>query len=874
MNDSPSAPTDTGVVTTAFGTTIVSAPRDAGQDSAGAHRQRLPSQGLLLGLCCTAFLILAITLLVNLPRLMDKAEPLTAGNAVPVLVVFAVAAAGLIGAAALLPVRLLGLPVGVAAAFTGFVLAVTLIVGDRYPSFLAAVFIFSACWVIGRLILRALRVPTLAAMPPVAWLAGAGALGLFILIVGRMGLLRWWSVGVLVLGAGGFGLLHVAMRARPLVRGLWAAVTESRRAAGSAALILLVLGFAAVWTAAPELMYDALYFKAWIPAEWARTGEITPLRDHAMLNVYGLSQVLATPGHLFGADGVGRYMQWLAFGSIPASLWWFLRGRTHWAPLVGAGVVITPLLFWESTTAYDDDLLVLAGLAFAIAIVAVLDRPQRSPLLEGFVVGFLAGACVSFKLHLAWLALGLVLAYLLMRGRPRLRSIPGVVAGGVVGAGPLLALRWIDIGNPVFPALGNVFHSAYWAFGVVGSSGAATDTRVSSPLHVIWASGARPLLLASPRNPNAGVLGFLGLAIVAGLVLGVTILRRRSPNRGLVAVSAALIFAVIGWYLEVRVLRYLLPTAIVAVLVVGLAAGQGRLTVKAERASLAALAVIAVLLWPATLAQFWNVPGRTMPVYAALGFTDATDYEQTSMPERAAFEAFDELSPPGATVLSLAYQRTWLTDGRDLQPWWEALNRLQLNGASLPASAHDELSRIRAMGTDWVLLPDQVPSQSGYFYLQDLIAGYGELQWSDDGWSLFRLTDSPRAPTALPACDEKLRGTAGCWDGALDRRPGYTSGEDPTGISRTVAVCPGELLTVDLRTEGAGLEQIEIDFNDPATARAVVRPTVAGNSTGRVGATVPPGATRGTVTLLPPPDGLKVALARLGHMRGCGALAS
>jgi hypothetical protein len=175
------------------------------------------------------------------------------------------------------------------------------------------------------------------------------------------------------------------------------------------------------------------------------------------------------------------------------------------------------------------------------------------------------------------------------------------------------------------------------------------------------------------------------------------------------------------------------------------------------------------------------------------------------------------------------------------------------------------------MGTDWVLLPDQVPSQSGYFYLQGLIARYGELQWSDEGWSLFRLTESPRTPAALPACDEKLRGTPGCWQGALDRRPGYSSRDDPRGISRTVAVCPGELLTVDLRTEGGGLEQVEINFNDPAQGLGTVRPTVEGNSTVRVGATAPPGATRGTVTLLPPPNGLKVALVRLGQVRGCDA---
>jgi hypothetical protein len=753
MNSPPRvSASDPAEVTTAFGTVIVDRPREARPDGSETDSGVFPPERLLVGICGAGVALVCVVQLLQLPELLDPARVLTAGFAKPLVLGFALAAIGLIGAAARLPRRLLGWPPAIAAGFAGLVLLATLTVGGEAWSLAAAVLTLSACWVTGTWTLRALRMPALAAMPPVAWLAGSAVVGLFLQLLGRAGLLRWWTVGAVVLILGAFGLYRLVRAATPLAGAAWAAVGESRLAAGCAGLILLSLGMAAIWTAAPEIMYDALYFKAWLPAEWARAGEISPLRDHPWLNVHGFGQVLAIPGHLFGAEGVGRYLQWLAFGLIPASLWWFLRPRTRWAPLAAVIVAVTPALFWQATTAYDDALLVLAAVALAQAVVTLVEQPQKSPLWEGAAVGLLAGACVSLKLHLVFLAFGLALAYLVLRPRSRTIALVGVIAGSLVTGGPPLLFRWLDVGNPVFPALSRVFHSPYWdppgpGLGLGGGGGGGGDNW-TAPITRIWNSVVDPAA-AGDRVP-VGTYGILTLAILGALLLGAVFLRRRGGSRGVIAIWAGLLLAAVGWWWQIRVLRYLLPAGVVAVMMLGLAARGQRLTRTAEWVSLAAVAAIAVLLWPPTVAQFWNVPGKDLPLAAALKSGDDVDYERRSMPERAALAAFNAASAPGATAVTSASQRAWLSDGRDLQPTWELHYRLQLNGASLPATPEEALRRIRATGTDWALIPS-TSQQQGLYYLYGTIARYGELRWAGAGWRLYYLGGRPRAPEARPA---------------------------------------------------------------------------------------------------------------------------
>ena len=243
----------------------------------------------------------------HLRGLLDVTSPLTAGFAKALVLFYGVAVAALTAAAAFLPVRRLAVPVVAAAGLATLTLLATLTVGGEAWSFLAAALVMCACWLAGRLLLTALRVPALAAQAPVAWLAGSAVLGLVLLFCGRAGMLRWWTLGapVLALGAAGAVMLARAAAAGPATAA-WQRIRSDRLSAGCASVGLLLLGLACVWTASPDLMYDAVYGKAWLPAEWARTGAIEPLRAHPVLNAAGFAQLLALPGHLVGAEGIGQ----------------------------------------------------------------------------------------------------------------------------------------------------------------------------------------------------------------------------------------------------------------------------------------------------------------------------------------------------------------------------------------------------------------------------------------------------------------------------------------------------------------------------------------------------------------------------------------
>ena len=109
------------------------------------------------------------------------------------------------------------------------------------------------------------------------------------------------------------------------------------------------------------------------------------------------------------------------------------------------------------------------------------------------------------------------------------------------------------------------------------------------------------------------------------------------------------------------------------------------------------------------------------------------------MPERDAVAAFDHLAEPNAMAATDAYQRAWLSDGRDFTPFWELLIRLEtMPPASTPA---DTLDRLHAAGVscnstrDTGVLP-KVPS------LRAVTERYGKPEWAGDGWTLFRLPPS------------------------------------------------------------------------------------------------------------------------------------
>ncbi|MEA2475387.1 MAG: hypothetical protein QOE06_3302 [Thermoleophilaceae bacterium] len=796
--------------------------------------RRLASSGgaLAVAVGAAACFVLAVQA-THLGELMDPAQPLTAGTVKSLVTDFAIGVALIAAASALIPERLLWLPVAATAAVAAFPVLATLTVGTEGWSFAMALLTMGACWRIGRWALGALHVPALAGTPPAAWLAGGGLLALAILALGWLSAIRWWTVAVPVIVVG----LSAALPAWRSASG-WARErpAPTRLGAASASVIVLLLGVASVYAAAPELTFDALAVKALQPALWASSGAIHASKLHPTMSITGFAQVIAVPGHLVDAGGVGRYLQWLSVAATAASVWWVAR-RSALAPLAAIALVSSPAVFWQATNAYDDAVLMLAALGLAAGALALMRRPPASPLAAGAALGLLGAGCIGFKLHLAALVVGVAVGYVLLRREPgRLQVAAGFAA--VTGAltAPPLVDRWIELGNPLFPAYNNVFKSDFWP--LVNEKFDFPYPTGGGPLHFALFSVTDP----SAVNPGYpfGEFGLVPAIVVVGAALLWVGARR---DRSLAILWGAVALALIVWYQQFRYLRYTLPIAAVAAPALALCARDVRLRPLAQRGAAVAVCLAAALQWPSTVAQFWYVPFHRLPIRVALHRQSDYDYERTAAFERVALSTFNRLSPPHAIALSAPHQRVWLEGGRDLLYPFEFRGRSA--AAAPPPAGAPLLSQLRELGVNWVVLRVDEPLDVA----AQINPRHGELAWADDKWAIYRLVNTPRAPHPVT---------------------GYDILNAPNNQVE-IPVCAGRTLVADVATGGSGGAAIlTIDYGSADPELGHVRAEIPAGQSQRVAATAPPRALHGAVVRLSRGPNVSIGHVRFGTLGQCG----
>ena len=195
------------------------------------------------------------------------------------------------------------------------------------------------------------------------------------------------------------------------------------------------------------------------------------------------------------------------------------------------------------------------------------------------------------------------------------------------------------------------------------------------------------------------------------------------------------------------------------------------MTRRGESLALGALAVAAVLLWPATVGAVLERAGPGHPVGGGAAAQDDDDYERASMVERDALLAFDRQAPPGAMAVSDSHQRAWLHDGRDLTPDWEISSRLAIDGP-VPVDGGEASRRVRALGVGWAITGEGRSTLSAP-YAAAMLERDGAVVWADRGWTIYRLGGVRQQRVEVDACDARLSGAPDCWQGTLDDQPGY-----------------------------------------------------------------------------------------------------
>lgn len=815
------------------------------------------------------FLLLAALVVVLQVRssldLVDRVEPPGAKVGRRWWALYALVAVVVAAGAALLPRRLLWAP----AALGGLALAATLVAvaaGGEVWSLAVALLTLTGALALGVAALRApgLRRGGLDASGLASLAVGLGLLGLVVFLLGLVGLIRWWTVGLLVVAAGVIGLVYLGRRERWTAAAL-SQLWSTRLGAGALGILGLQGAYAAVWAGAPEIQYDSLQYKAWLPYAWAAGGSIDAdvFRNSPTTVYLGLAQLDAAPGHTLGAHGVGRYLQ-LALAGLIVVVAWRLGRRV--APALGpiAAIVVgtAPIVVWQAATAYDDLFLTALVLGAAAAVLHYEGRRVASPLAASAVIGFLAGTCITGKLHLVPFAVALVLAWLVVS--PEARQLGpralGLAAGLAAGAAPLLAYRWAITDNPVFPYYNDVFRSPYFetAEGITDFRGAGGD----SPWTWLWrlVEGVVP----GSELPTRGVLGLLVPAAIVGLLFG---WRGGGARR---AVWAATATAAIVWWIQFQVLRFVLPYAILAALLSLPALAALGCWMRSRVAAVAAVGVATVAaaaLVIATAAAFWNVPGG-FPLAVATGVESRDTYVERVLPEVVAIDWLNEHAGRGDLVVGASPARLLLRPDLRYELDYEFDDRLEL--AVARADGPDDVRRaVEATGLDWVVVDGGDRDLQKPSVLAQVLHEDGHVAFADFLHDVYRLGGraEPAAPVEL--CDPALV-TPSCWfGGALpDTTPGLSAqelGGQPVGT--TVPACAGATYRLEATAgEGASPWIVFFVFDVTEPEQSLRSGDVHPGLTSVLYQTAPAGATSLSIVLQPaaadaaPITGLSLAI--------------
>ncbi len=411
---------------------------------------------------------------------------------------------------------------------------------------------------LGRWTLRHIGGSEISYSQSISMALGMGLWGMFILLLGVLGLLHPALVLGLSVTLSGFSLLHSYLKpassgwseifARPLRERVFVGAFATL----SAVYFVLVLGSAL----APELSFDALnvhlpYARdaaaarrlAFAPNNWSSIMPALPVMSYVAAFLFS-GQYLAK---LFNA------LSYCACGGVT-----FFFTRRWWGLVHG---IVAATLFWSSPIALYEATTALIDLPFAlysaVAIFSLLDwtRSEKTKSLRLCAVGL--GLALGCKYHAAFWILPFVciLTWHALRVRrwPLQRLLYVLLEFTLIvtlSFFPWLLRAWYYTGNPIFPVANSIFKSPFFT---PAMEAAARAAYANEGVGHSWQEMIRlPWTVTFHPAPFRGTLGAIFLL---GAALALARMRRVEIRYGLFL--AGVYFYT--WALTAQEIRYLLP---------------------------------------------------------------------------------------------------------------------------------------------------------------------------------------------------------------------------------------------------------------------------------------------------------------------------
>jgi len=425
--------------------------------------------------------------------------------------------------------------------------------------------------------LQWLRVPAKAPLLDrllLSTLLGYGFLSLMML---ALGLLYLWRAGpvTIVLSLVGVAVFRdfIAVCRRLIdegVRPLWRDGHGAHLRLPALALSSVVLCASGCYacSVSPCVHWDVLHYHLGIPTIYVERGGIVPLEHTYAVHLLRNAEMLYGLGLLVEGQPLPTLFNFL-FGLLAAgvvvSLGTLLADRRV-GLLAGAIFFAVPLVSYVLTEGLID--VIPAAYVLAATYAFFQWQRERSAAWTAVFSAFV-GLAVGTKLNAAIFLLPLCVMMLArsfrspLAGRARLGDALWLLAPGLVALSPWLALTWLRTGNPCFPFLNNIFHSAAWH---QNSAADGVDWSEFGVGKSWWYAVRLPWDLAF-QGERFGELGWFATAgiVLLGLPFAYFAVPKRQ-RQAMLALALLTAFSLAVFFKVAQYARYMLPvTAFCAV---------------------------------------------------------------------------------------------------------------------------------------------------------------------------------------------------------------------------------------------------------------------------------------------------------------------
>ena len=405
----------------------------------------------------------------------------------------------------------------------------------------------------------------------------------------------------------------------------------------------------------PITHYDSLVYHLALPSVYLRMGKI----DSLPFNLYSafpggceavytfVLGVLPAPeyainvfGWILAATLGGAMAEWA--GQLSGRRAGWLAGALWWT--------MPPVLLLSQGAYVDIPLAAATFLAIRSFAAWITDPDAEAGLL---FAAFFCGLAGSIKYTGAITEFILLAALVLIVGRRAggLRTIAAFVLIALLLPAPWLLKNLVTLGNPVFPFLYR------WIGGKVGW----TSVTASGSFRVLTEYTGKSNLLVDLITPwkSSGarggfdVLGDFGWPL---LLVGALPALFVAARRELRLLWIYFFLHAIVWYVSKPVLRFLIPAMPVAVILTAASLSRFSTRGPATRAA----AGILTLAWIASNVFLYGLAASELKLFdVPFGSVSADDFLRRRLAFYPTFEAVNEASKPGETVLLIGEQRTY-----------------------------------------------------------------------------------------------------------------------------------------------------------------------------------------------------------------------